>query len=307
MTVKNVRAFSRNQLPPGVEPPGNSDPRTLGPYRVVGRIGAGGMGAVYAGLDAQGGSAAVKVVHPHIAVDPEFLARFAREVEMVSRVRAACAPAFFDADVRAETPWLATEYVPGSTLRKHVRENGPLTGGVLTALAVGLAEALVAIHGAGVVHRDLKPGNVILSPEGPKVLDFGIARAVDATALTSTGGMFGTPGWMAPEQYVGEEATDRSDMFVWACMVLFAATGENPFGKGPLDVVSHRTRTEEPNLAGLPAELAEIVRSALAKDPAERPTAEQVLTRLTEDWNATQVRPVSTQDPTLTVPVLIER
>ena len=307
MPTKAARAFNRNQLPTGVKPPSGSDPRTLGPYRVVGRIGAGGMGAVYAGLDGQGGSAAVKVVHPHIAVDPEFLARFAREVEMVSRVRAVCAPAFLGADVRAETPWLATEYVPGSTLRKHVRENGPLTGGMLTALAVGLAEALVAIHRAGVVHRDLKPGNVILSPDGPKVLDFGIARAVDATALTTTGGMFGTPGWMAPEQYVGEEATDRSDMFMWACMVLFAATGEDPFGRGPLNVVSHRTRTEEPDLEGLPAELADVVRSAFAKDPAERPTAEQVLTRLTDGWNATQMQSVPTDDPTLTAPALIER
>ncbi|WP_040685198.1 protein kinase domain-containing protein, partial [Nocardiopsis halotolerans] len=153
MTSPASAPFDDSRLPPGVEPPTGADPEHIGHYRVVGRIGAGGMGAVYAGLAPDNGCAAVKVVHAHFADNPDFRARFAREVAMVARVRAACAPAFLGADTRADTPWLATEYVPGLTLRQHVRRHGPLTGGVLLALAVGLAEALAAIHGAGVVHR----------------------------------------------------------------------------------------------------------------------------------------------------------
>ncbi|MFD3685579.1 serine/threonine-protein kinase [Nocardiopsis sp. NPDC058631] len=302
MTPATPPPFSLHHLPAGITPPAKTDPRTLGHYRVVGRIGAGGMGAVYAGLAPDGACAAVKVIHPQFAADPEFLARFAREVGMVSRVRATCAPAFHGADVRAETPWMATEYVPGRTLRQYVRENGPLTGGMLLALAAGLAEALVAVHGAGVVHRDLKPGNVILSPGGPKVLDFGIARAMEGTALTRTGGLLGTPGWIAPEQYEGQPATERSDMFAWAGLVTFAATGRDPFGTGPADVVSYRTRNDEPDLDGLPPELADVVRGAFAKDPAARPTADEALTRVTGGWRATRVLDTGAGAPAGTAP-----
>ncbi|MFE1469233.1 serine/threonine-protein kinase [Nocardiopsis dassonvillei] len=305
MTTATTPAFDRKRLPPGVEPPTGSDPERIGGYSVVGRVGAGGMGAVYAGLDAGGGCAAVKVVHAHFAADPEFRARFAREVEMVRRVRAACAPAFLDADTRADTPWLATEYVPGLTLRQHVRRHGPLSGGVLLALAVGLAEALTAIHAAGVVHRDLKPGNVILAPTGPKVLDFGIARAVEGTALTRTGGLFGTPGWVAPEQYEGRAASDRSDMFAWAGLVAFAATGRDPFGRESAEVVSHRVRNGEPDLDGVPPELLDPVRRAFDKDPGRRPTAAEVVTELTSGWNATRVQPLQGDPVTEVVPGLL--
>ncbi|MFE3458958.1 serine/threonine-protein kinase [Nocardiopsis aegyptia] len=305
--------FDRDHLPPGIDPPSREDPASLGRYSVVGRIGAGGMGAVYAGVDEAGGCAAVKVIHPQFAADPEFLARFAREVDLVSRVRGTCTAAFYDADVSAGTPWLATEYVRGLPLRGHVRENGVLTGGVLLALAVGLAEGLSAIHAAGVVHRDLKPGNVIMSPTGPKVLDFGIARTVDGTALTKTGGLVGTPGWAAPELFEGVEATDRSDMFAWGGMVAFAATGRNPFGTGAADALVHRTRREEPDLDGVPPELLDLVRRAMDKDPARRPTADQALDELTSRWSATRVQraphvqpaPPAPVPPTQVVPELL--
>ncbi|MCY9785746.1 serine/threonine protein kinase [Nocardiopsis sp. EMB25] len=305
MSPDSPRPFDQDHLPPGIDPPGATDPRQLGDYRVVGRIGAGGMGAVYAGVDPAGACAAVKVIHPQFAANPEFLARFAREVELVSRVRATCTAAFYGADVRASAPWLATEYVRGLTLRQHVRANGPLTGGMLLSLAVGLAEALAAVHEADIVHRDLKPGNIMLSPEGPKVLDFGIARAADATALTRTGGLMGTPGWMAPEQYLGQEATARSDMFAWGGLVAFAATGRNPFGTGNAEVLIHRTREEEPDLEGVPPELLDLVRRAMDKSPQARPTAARALAELTDGWNATRVQPARDVAPTRIVPDLL--
>ena len=305
--------FDRDHLPPGIDPPSREDPSSLGRYSVVGRIGAGGMGAVYAGVDEAGGCAAVKVIHPQFAADPVFLARFAREVDLVSRVRGTCTAAFYEADVSAGTPWLATEYVRGLPLRGHVRENGVLTDGLLLALAVGLAEGLTAIHAAGVVHRDLKPGNVIMSPTGPKVLDFGIARTVDGTALTKTGGLVGTPGWAAPELFEGVEATDRSDMFAWGGMVAFAATGRNPFGTGGAEVLIHRTRREEPDLDGVPPELLDLVRRSMDKDPDLRPTADEALAELTARWSATRVQPLpygpsgpaSPAPPTQIVPDLL--
>ncbi|MFE1102243.1 serine/threonine protein kinase [Nocardiopsis alba] len=286
--------FTRDRLPEGVTPATGTDPERFGDYRVVGRIGAGGMGAVYAGVTGVGRAAAVKVVHSQFAADPEFRARFAREVGLVSRVRATCAPAFLGADTEAATPWMATEYVPGLTLRQHVNRNGPLAGGMLTAFAVGLAEALTAIHAAGVVHRDLKPGNVILSPEGPKVLDFGIARAADGTVLTATGGLHGTPGWVSPEQYEGADATGYSDMFAWGGLVALAATGRNPFGKGAVDGIIHRSRYEEPDLDGVPEHLSSLVRRSLSKDPGDRPRADEALTELTRGWSATRVMPAET-------------
>ena len=290
--------FDRHHLPPDVDPPGRGDPERLGDYRVVGRIGAGGMGAVYAGITDAGQAAAVKVIHSQFAADPDFRDRFAREVGLVSRVRATCAPAFLGADTAATTPWMATEYVPGLTLRQHVKQHGPLTGGMLTALAVGLAEALTAIHSAGVVHRDLKPGNVILAPAGPKVLDFGIARATDGTVLTATGGLHGTPGWVAPERYEGEDATGHSDMFAWGGLVAVAATGRDPFGRGAAGGVIHRSRHEEPDLDGVPEHLMGLVRRSLSKDPAERPRADEALAESTRGWSATRVMPGGTLPPT---------
>ena len=262
-----------SDLPVGVLPLVPDDPAHLGPFRVLGRLGAGGMGVVYAALDGRDRRAAVKCVHRSHTADQGFRDRFAREVRLVRRVRATALPTFLDADTRADSPWMATEYVPGPTLDEYVRGYGPLRGDALTSFAVDVAEALAAIHSADVVHRDLKPGNVILSPDGPKVLDFGIARAVEETALTRAGGLVGTPGWISPEQYRGADATDRSDVFAWAGLVAYAATGHGPFGTAASDVLVSRVLFDAPSLEGLPIGLRGLVERALDKEPVRRPDA----------------------------------
>ncbi|GHD18929.1 hypothetical protein GCM10007147_09610 [Nocardiopsis kunsanensis] len=267
-------------LPPGVQPLDGRDPRRVGPFRLVGRLGSGGMGVVYAALDDEDRRVAVKTVHRVFASDAEFRTRFAREVALVRRVRAACVPRFLESDTRAEVPWLATEYVAGPTLAEHLRDHGPLRETGLVLFALGTAEALTAIHAAGVVHRDLKPGNVILAPDGPKVLDFGIARAVEETALTRTGGVVGTPGWIAPEQYRGEDATGYSDVFAWACLLAHAATGREPFGSGSTGAVVTRVLGGAPDLDGVPGALALSLEQALAKDPDRRPRADALMREL---------------------------
>lgn len=289
-------------LPPGVEPLDGRDSRRVGPFRLVGRLGSGGMGVVYAALDDADQRVAVKTVHRVFASDAEFRTRFAREVDLVRRVRAACVPRFIGSDARAEVPWLATEYVPGPTLAEHLRARGPLRGAGLVLFALGAAEALAAIHAAGVVHRDLKPGNVILAPGGPKVLDFGIARAVEETALTRTGGVVGTPGWIAPEQYRGEDATGYSDVFAWACLVAHAATGREPFGTGSTEAVVTRVLDTQPDLDGVPGTLALILEQALAKAPDRRPRAEALMRELAvlvPDEAAPAVAPGGDVDVTL--------
>ncbi|GAA2034665.1 hypothetical protein GCM10009800_20640 [Nocardiopsis rhodophaea] len=268
----------------GLTPRTDRDPTHVGAYRVVGRLGAGGMGAVYAVVDDKDAPLALKVVHREFAADPEFRARFAREVDLMRRVSGTCIPAFVDADTRSQRPWLGIEYVPGATLNGRVRDSGPLAGDTLYGLAAGLAEALQAIHAAGIVHRDLKPGNIILSPSGPKVLDFGIARAIEESAITRTGGLFGTPGWLAPEQYGGSSPDASSDMFAWGGLVAFAATGRRPFGSGTADELAIRTMEHAPDLEGLPDELRPVVTATLSKNPADRPTAAQALDAVTAVW-----------------------
>ncbi|GAB3110054.1 hypothetical protein GCM10027160_09810 [Streptomyces calidiresistens] len=217
---------------------------------------------------------AVKVIHPAQAEDPEFRARFHREVKLSARVQGPCLLPLLAADPDAETPWLATAYAPGPTLHQHVTARGALTGGTLYAFAAGTARALAAIHATGVVHRDVKPQNVILAPDGPRVLDFGIARASDGTGVTRTGMITGTPGWISPEHYRTGTTGAEGDMFAWGALVAYAATGRLPFGTGAPDVVVHRVLSGKPDLDGIPEDLLPTVAEALAEDPRKRITAE---------------------------------
>ncbi len=276
---------------PVFTPLGAHDPVRLGPHRLLGRLGSGGMGTVYLGRSRFGRLVAVKAVHPELADEAEFRARFTREVGALRRVRSPFVPRFVGADPRARTPWLATEFVSGPTLRERVESAGPLLGGSLTGLAAGVASALADIHDAGVVHRDLKPSNVILSPDGPRILDFGIARTAEATARPLSGGarttgsasrtgadrVMGTPGWIAPERLHGAPATAASDVFSWGQLTAYAATGRNPFGRGNADAVTERVLRGEANLAGVPQELRSPVRASLTKPPEHRPDPAQIL------------------------------
>ncbi|MEO3806088.1 protein kinase [Nonomuraea sp. B1E8] len=277
--------------PGGFGPLAMDDHEPIGPYRIAGRMGAGGMGVVYAGIAADGARAAVKVIHPGLAADPQFLARFVREVDLLSRVRGRCTVSVLAADTAAMPPWLATEFVPGPTLSTYVQEHARLRPDELLPFGLDIAEALTDIHRAGIVHRDLKPGNVILSASGAKVLDFGIARALDESGLTGTGALIGTPGWISPEQYRGDEADTAADVFAWGALMVYAATGRPPFGTGAPDVLAYRVMSVEPDLSEVPAPLRDLVRGALAKDRAARPTAYELLDQLTALTSGTKPLP----------------
>ncbi|MFE1291333.1 serine/threonine-protein kinase [Streptomyces sp. NPDC058751] len=256
-----------------VQPAHAGDPSRIGPYRIVGRLGAGGMGTVHAGVASDGTRVAVKVIHPAQVQDPHFRARFRREVEMSSRVTGPYLVPLLAADADAANPWLATEYVAGPTLNQQVFAQGRVTGPSLYAFAAATAQALAAVHAVGVVHRDVKPQNVILTPSGPRVLDFGIAHADDDTRATRPGATTGTPGWISPEQYRTGAAGPEGDVFAWGALVAYAATGRSPFGTGGPDAIAFRVTSGEPDLDGVPMPLREIVRRALAKEPGERPSA----------------------------------
>src|SRR5690606_16004242 len=215
-----------------MQPLGHDDPRRIGDYRLLGVLGVGGMGRVYLGRNAGGRTVAVKVIRPDLIADPEFRTRFQREVAAARRVGSSCTAPVLDADVDADPPWLATGYVAGIALNDAVDRFGPFGERSLIVLARGLAEALVAVHEAGVVHRDLKPSNVLLAIDGPKVIDFGIARAVEDTALTTTGKVIGSPAFMCPEQVTGEPVGPAGDMFALGGVLTYAATGQGPFGGG---------------------------------------------------------------------------
>ncbi|MFI0960460.1 serine/threonine-protein kinase [Streptomyces sp. NPDC021080] len=256
-----------------VQPAQAGDPSRIGPYRIVGRLGAGGMGTVHAGVASDGMRVAVKVIHPSQAQEPEFRARFRREVDMSSRVTGPYLIPLLSADADAVNPWLATEYVAGPTLNQQVLAQGRLTGPGLYAFAAATAQALSAVHAAGVVHRDVKPQNVILTPSGPRVLDFGIAHGDDDTRVTRPGATTGTPGWISPEQYRTGATGSEGDVFAWGALVAYAATGRSPFGTGAPDAVAFRVTSGQPDLDGVPMPLREIVGRALAKEPEERPSA----------------------------------
>lgn len=239
------------------------------------------MGVVYLARDTGGRAVAVKVIRADLAANPEFRARFRREAEAARRVAAFCTARVLDAQLEGPSPYLVTEYIQGVRLDRAIAEAGALDASSLEGLAVGVAAALAAIHAAGLVHRDLKPNNVILSSFGPRVIDFGIARALDAASgLTQTGAVLGSLGWMAPEQLTGQPVTPAADIFAWGGLVLSAATGLPPFGSGAPEVMAHRILNQHPDLGAVPEGLRGLVAAALRKDPAQRPTARALLDRL---------------------------
>ncbi|MGC9666092.1 serine/threonine-protein kinase [Planosporangium sp. 12N6] len=262
----------------------------MGSYRLVRRLGVGGMGTVFLGQAPDGRLVAVKVVHPHLCDDPVFRDRFASEVAAARRVSGFGAARVLDADVAGRRPYLVTEYIEGVTLHDRVRARGPLTESDAYALAVGVAAALTAIHAAAVVHRDLTPRNVMLSPLGPRVVDFGIARALDPVAPATAGPMFGTPGWLAPEQLLlGQPAGPPADVFAWGLLVAWASTGRHPYGgAGPQGTA--RAPVGPPALAGVAPRLAPIVTAALHPEPSARPTARDLLLTLCGSADARTVQ-----------------
>lgn len=258
------------------------DPRVVGSFRLHRRLGAGGMGVVYLGSDRRGQRVALKVIRPDLAEDQEFRSRFAREVSAARRIRGGCTARLVAADLEAERPWFATQYVPGPSLHDKVAEEGPLTAAQIAAIGSALSEGLVAVHEAGVVHRDLKPSNILLSPKGPRIIDFGIAWATGASTLTHVGTAVGSPGFLAPEQVRGAAVTPATDVFSLGATLAYAATADSPFGHGSSEVMLYRVVHEEPHLQGVPDALAPLVRACLAKDPEDRPTTLQLSMRLKE-------------------------
>jgi serine/threonine protein kinase len=257
------------------------DPEQVGGYVLLGRLGAGAMGQVYLGRSAAGRLVAVKTIKSELAEEPDFRTRFGQEVAAARRVSGAFTAAVVAADSEADVPWLATVYVPAPSLTRLVRSCGPLPVPAVCWLAAGCAEALEAIHGVGLVHRDLKPSNVLVSPDGPRVIDFGVARAAERIQLTVTRGSIGTPAYMAPEQARDtRQATPASDVFSLGATMVFAATGHGPYqGETVMDVLV-RLATEPPDLSGLPAELAGIVTACLERDPRNRPATASIVARL---------------------------
>ncbi|KUN93609.1 serine/threonine-protein kinase [Streptomyces caeruleatus] len=274
-----------------MQPLGVDEPTAIGPYRLLGRLGSGGMGRVYLGRSAGGRTVAVKIVHPHFALDEEFRARFRREVESARRVGGAWTAPVLDADPEAAVPWVATGYAAGPSLAAAVADSGALPAHSVRALGAGLAEALAAVHELGLVHRDVKPSNVLLTLDGPLLIDFGIARATDGTAsLTSTGVSIGSPGYMSPEQILGKGVTGAADVFSLGAVLAYAATGAPPFPGDSSAALLYKVVHEEPELGpldgSLGGEVRELVEACLAKEPGARPTPAELARRLAPDGAA---------------------
>jgi serine/threonine protein kinase len=258
-----------------------TDPPTVGPYHLLGRLGAGGMGQVYLARSPGGRLVAVKVIRPELTADSGFRARFAREVAAARTVSGVFTAPVVDADPEAPRPWLATAYVPGPSLAAAVAQRGPLPPAAVLSLGAGLAEGLQAVHAAGLVHRDLKPSNVLLADDGPRIIDFGISLAADSSVLTQAGTVMGSPGFLSPEQAEGHTVGLASDVFSLGAVLAFAASGEGPFGTGTVAALVYRVVNSEPNLSGVPEPLRPVLERCLAKDPSRRPSAGELLTLLT--------------------------
>ncbi|WP_406203011.1 protein kinase [Kitasatospora sp. NBC_01560] len=301
MTADTPRDAASSPLPPVFQPLHPDDPREVGGYRLFARLGAGGMGRVYLSYTPGGRPVALKVVRPEFAEDGEFRRRFAQEVTNAQRIHGLYTAQVIDSGLDTEAPWLVTAYVPGPSLQQVVRENGALPVRTVLLLMGGIAEALQAIHSVEVVHRDLKPANVLVAGDGPRVIDFGIARAADATALTGTGYRIGSPAFMSPEQAQGRAVTPATDVFALGALAAYVAGGTAPFGDGPDTAVLYRVVHEQPELEAVPADLRELVLRCLAKSPEDRPKPAEIIEiarnhpsvggqlRFTEDWLPRQV------------------
>ncbi|WP_026122548.1 protein kinase domain-containing protein [Nocardiopsis halotolerans] len=264
---------------PGPETLQPSDPSSFGEYSVTGRLGKGGQGIVYLAEDADGEQYAVKVLNDQWSHDSDLRRRFEKEVRAAQKVASFCTAAIIDAQLDNDPPYVVSEFVQGKDLQETIAKGSTQKGSTLQRLAVSTATALVAIHKAGIVHRDFKPGNVLLGPDGPRVIDFGIARMDDGTA-TMTNSIVGTPSYMAPEQIEGRGVTDKCDIFAWGCVIAFASTGHAPFGADTVPAVVHRVVSAPPELTGMDETLRPIVESCLDKNPDNRPNAQTLLMRL---------------------------
>lgn len=268
-----------------------ADPASVGKYRLLGRLGSGGMGDVFLGQSPGGRLVAVKLIRADLAENPDFRVRFAHEVAAARRVSGIFTTPVVDADPDGPQPWLVTAYVDGPSLADYVEEHGPLAPDSIRRLAAGLAEGIAAIHAAGVMHRDLKPSNVLLAADGPRIIDFGISRALDGTGLTHTGSIVGSPGFMSPEQAEGQPVGPACDIFSFGSVLTFATTGEGPFGEGLPSVLIYRIVHRAPNTAAVPAWIRPLIERCLTKNPAGRPSADDVLAEVN------QLAPVAAPEP----------
>nr|WP_062338423.1 serine/threonine-protein kinase [Herbidospora sakaeratensis] len=262
----------------GVQPR-NQGPQWLGPYQVIGDLGQGGQGAVYLGVDQRGQKVAIKVLHAHIAKDKDAQARFLREVDAARRVAPFSTARVLDVNITDDLAYVVSEYVDGVSLEQLVKDKGPRTEDGLTRLALATAGALAAIHKAGIVHRDFKPSNVLIGSDGPRVIDFGIAKALDQVNATASQVM-GTPAYMSPEQVGGRPVGPETDIFAWAATMVFAASGKNAFGQDTIPAILNRIINHQPDLSELPMSLRALAASCLDKNPANRPTASDIMLRI---------------------------